>query len=124
VIEACCDVVCFQETKKDSFDQSFLKKVLPPSFDDCLFVPSVGASRGLLVAWKSHLFSGSLKLSSGFSLAMEFNLKLNDSVWTLLNVYGPCTPEGKRDFITWLKNIDIPVDEDWIFWGTLMYIDM
>lgn len=32
-------------------------------------------------------------------------------------MYGPCTPKGKRDFITWLKNMDIPVDEDWVFLG-------
>jgi hypothetical protein len=56
-------------------------------------------------------------LSAGFSIVVEFHSKLNDSVWTLLNVYGPCLAEGKADFITWMKNVDIPNDEDWIIMG-------
>jgi hypothetical protein len=56
-------------------------------------------------------------LSAGFSIVVEFHSKLNDSVWTLLNVYGPCSAEGKADFITWMKNVDIPNDEDWIIMG-------
>ena len=43
VLESNCDIVCFQETKKDSFDVSFIRKLLPVAFDDFLFVPSVGA---------------------------------------------------------------------------------
>lgn len=112
-----CDIICLQETKKEHLDQVFLRKILPISFDDFLFVPSVGASGGLLVAWKSQLFSGSQKLVSGFSLTVEFTSKLDDSTWTLLNVYGPCTPQGKRKFTTWLKNSEIPNDEDWIIMG-------
>ena len=49
-MEANCDIICFQETKKDNFDQGFLRKVLPASFDAYVFAPSVGASGGLLVA--------------------------------------------------------------------------
>lgn len=37
--------------------------------------------------------------------------------WTLTNVYGPCTPEGKRDFIDWMKNIQMPDDTDWLLVG-------
>lgn len=50
VLQANCDVVCFQETKKELFDSTFIKNVLPPAFDDFLFVPSIGASWGILVA--------------------------------------------------------------------------
>jgi len=91
-----CDIVRFQETKKTDFDQTFIRGILPPTFDDYCFVPSIGASGGLLVAWKSCLFTGILKLSCGFGLAVEFTSKHNDSTWTLMNVNGPCTYEGKR----------------------------
>jgi hypothetical protein len=77
----------------------------------------VGASGGLLVAWKSHIFSRAQKNSVGFSIVVEFSSRHNDSVWTLLNVYGPCTSDGKREFTTWLKNVDIPEEEDWIILG-------
>lgn len=94
VVEANYDVVCFQK-KKETFDTTFIRKVLPPAFDDFLFVPSVGASGGLLIAWKSAILIGILKMNSCFALAVEFNSKHNDSVWNLMNVYGPCTPEGR-----------------------------
>lgn len=103
-----CDIVWFQETKKDAFDQAFLRQILPPAFDEHLFVPSVGASGGLLVAWKSTIFAGSPRLSCGYALALDFTSKYNDNSWTLINVYGPCSPEGKREFTNRLQNLDIP----------------
>jgi len=117
VLNSNCDIVCFQETKKDDFDQAFLRNILPPAFDERLFVPSVGASGGLLVAWKSIFFAGSLRFSCGYALALDFTSKHNDNSWTSVNVYGPCTPEGKREFTTRLKSLNIPNDEDWIFLG-------
>jgi exonuclease III len=32
VTEANCEIACFQETKKDSFDPAFIRKILPASF--------------------------------------------------------------------------------------------
>lgn len=29
----------------------------------------------------------------------------------------PCTPEGKRDFINWFKQINIEPEEDWLILG-------
>lgn len=56
IVEAKCDFVCLQETKKENFDASFLKKICPTSFDCFDFLPSVGASGGILVAWKGNFF--------------------------------------------------------------------
>lgn len=97
---------------------SFIRKILPAAFDDFLFAPSVGASGGLLVAWKSTFLAGSLKLANSMATAVDFISRHNDSTWSLLNVYGPCTSEGKRESITWLKGIDINIfEEDWIILG-------
>jgi exonuclease III len=38
--ESGCAIVCLQETKKESFDHSFLRKVCPRRFDKFEFVPS------------------------------------------------------------------------------------
>ncbi|XP_066344156.1 uncharacterized protein [Miscanthus floridulus] len=115
--ETNCDIVCLQETKKDNFDAAFVRKILPATFDDYLFVPSAGASGGLLVAWKFVYFEGNLKFANNMALAIDFSSKHNDSLWTLMNVYGPYTLEGKREFITWLQSLDISNDEDWIILG-------
>ena len=41
-------IVCLQETKKYSFDLSFIHKICPKSFDAFEFLPSLGASGGVI----------------------------------------------------------------------------
>ena len=47
--ESACLVVCLQETKKEHFDMAFITKFAPRQFDHFDFIPSMGASSGLLV---------------------------------------------------------------------------
>lgn len=47
--ESGCAVFCLQETKRSSFDHSYIKKFAPKHFDKFAFSPSVGASGGILV---------------------------------------------------------------------------
>ena len=35
----------------------------------------------------------------------------------LTNVYGPCDTKGKHNFISWLKQIQMPDDVEWIIMG-------
>lgn len=70
-----------------------------------------------MVAWKSNLFYGSLKFSNGFALAVQFTSKHNCTKWNLMNIYGPCTNEGKTEFTDWLKAADMDQEEDWIILG-------
>jgi exonuclease III len=44
ISEKSCDIICLQETKKEFFDQSFVKKFCPSSFYCFEFTPSVDAS--------------------------------------------------------------------------------
>lgn len=44
-----CQVFCIQETKKDHFDLSDIRKFAPKRFDSFAFAPSCGASGGILV---------------------------------------------------------------------------
>lgn len=112
-----CDIICFQETKKDSFEPSFLRKICPPPFDSYDFLPSVGASGGILIAWKGSLFSGNRLSFENFALTIEFCSKHDNSKWVLTCVYGPCTTEGKTVFLNWLKNIQMAPEVDWIVLG-------
>jgi exonuclease III len=117
IVESECDILCLQETKKDEFDQSFLRNICPPSFDSFEFLPSVGASGGIITIWKGRLFSGELIFNNEFAISVEINSKLSDDSWILTNVYGPCTPEGKQNFTDWLRQIQMPEDREWIVLG-------
>jgi exonuclease III len=46
--ESNCSVICLQETKCEIFDHSFIRSFCPKRFDIFVFVPSSGASGGIL----------------------------------------------------------------------------
>lgn len=114
IVESQCDVICLQETKRTSFDIAFVKFFCPTSFDAFEFLPLVGASGGIIVAWKSALFEGHLSFQNSFVILVDFRAKHSDLEWVLTNVYGPCMSEGKLEFTSWLKNIQMPDDTDWL----------
>jgi exonuclease III len=78
VMDNNCDVICLQETKKQSFDLLFIKKICPSSFDAFEFIPSDGASGGTIVIWKSNLFIGTKIFENDYCMSMEFISKFND----------------------------------------------
>ena len=42
-----CDVLCLQETKRETFDRAFVKTICPKRLDMFAFIPSNGTSIGL-----------------------------------------------------------------------------
>lgn len=91
-----CDILCLQETKRASFDLSFIRNFCPPVYDSFEFWPSVGASGGTIIIWKSSCFSGHLIFQNSFATSVEFVSLHNNASWILTNIYAPCTPSGKR----------------------------
>jgi exonuclease III len=71
--EANCDVICLQETKKENFDSNFIKSFCLTSFDQFKFIPSVGASRGSIIIWKSSRFSGQVIAQNDYAMSVEFS---------------------------------------------------
>lgn len=100
IVESRSDVICLQETKKEFFDASFIRNFCPPQFDSFEFLPSIGASGGILVAWKSTAFLGQLVFSNNYAVSIEFTSRFNNESWVLTTIYAPCTPNGKRDFLS------------------------
>lgn len=112
ITESKSEIICLQETKRDNFDVGFIKKLCPAAFDEFVYLPSVGASGGILVAWMSSVFLGNLIFSNHFALSVEFTSKFNDHSWVLIAIYAPCTLVGKRDFLTWFREIQMPSEVD------------
>jgi hypothetical protein len=76
IVESHCEIVCLQETKRQNFDAQFIRNFCPPSFDKFEFLPSMGASREIIIVWTSSLFQGNLIFQNKFSLLVEFNLSI------------------------------------------------
>lgn len=117
ILESNCDIISIQETKRDFFDISYIRKFCPASFDDYCFLPSVGASGGILVAWKSAIFSGVEIFQNKFAISVEFTSTHNHDCWILTSVYGPCDSEGKEAFLSWFSDIQMPDSVEWLIIG-------
>lgn len=72
IIESNCDVISIQETKREFFDISYIRKFCPRVFDTFCFLPSVGASGGILMVWKSSMFTGSEIFHNSYAISVEF----------------------------------------------------
>ena len=83
-----CSVVCLQETKRASFDASFVKQFCPKKFDMFEFVPSVGNSGGLITIWMSSVFTATHIFSETFALGVRLTSTQSNDSWRLVNIYG------------------------------------
>jgi len=77
----------------------FIKNICPTSFDAFDYIPSVGASGGTIVIWKSSLFSSTTIFHNEFCMSIEFTLMHNNDSWILSNIYAPCVATEKRIFL-------------------------
>lgn len=99
ISEANCDIICLQETKREIFDALYLRNFCPPQFDCFEFVPSVGASGGTIIIWNRTRFTGQVSFQHNFVMCVEFMSLFSGARWSLANVYAPCTPEARREFL-------------------------
>lgn len=117
VVESGCDIFCLQETKREFFYLMYIRKFSPSSFDSFSFVPSVGNSGGILIVWKSSVFSCSELFQNRFAISMEFTSLCNGATWILTGIYGSCIHEDKRSFLGWLLGILILLESQLIETG-------
>jgi hypothetical protein len=96
IIESRSEIICLQETKRETFDISFIRNFCPPTYDSFEYLPSIGASGGILVIWMSSSFLGNLLFSNEYVVSVEFTFKFNNESWLLTTIYAPCTPNGKK----------------------------
>lgn len=92
----------------------YIRKFCPPPFHAFCFLPSIGASRGILVVCKSSLFVGTEVIQNIFAMSIEFTSLHNGATWILTVVYGPCVHEEKRNFVDQFDNIQMPHEVDWL----------
>jgi exonuclease III len=115
--ESGCDVICLQETKKEFFDEAYLKNFCPNFFDSFAFIPSVGNSGGSIIVWKSKNLVGNVIFQNDYAQSVKFSSNLSNCSWIIMNIYAPCTPQGKIDFLNWFSNINMPLDKFWLIVG-------
>lgn len=120
--ESACSIIALQETKREEFDISYIKKFCPKRFNKFLRVPSNGSSGGIITIWNGGLFSGKLISLNYFQITVEFTSTMDNSKWYLSNIYGPNSVEGKAEFTDWLTDLNISSSKYWMFLGDFNFI--
>jgi exonuclease III len=97
---------------------------LGSDFSDYAVVPSVGASGGILVAWRRHIGVSGVRRVDNNSVTIQFAAK-NGQAWWLTCVYGPQGNEDKILFLQELRDIRAACPGPWMFAGdfNLIYKD-
>ena len=117
VEESNCNIICFQETKREVFDHSYIHNFCPRRFNKFEYVPSAGNSGGLIIIWNGSLFDGVVLHRSKFQITVEMKCKISNRSWVLTNVYGPTIPEERNLFTAWLSSIDTSQLDLWLILG-------
>ena len=78
ITESRSEIICLQETKRETLDISFIRNFCPPAYDSFEYLPSIGASGGILVVWMSSSFLGNLVFSNEYAILVEFTSKFNN----------------------------------------------
>jgi len=74
------------------------------------------------VVWNSSVFHGTLIEVQQFAVVIEFVSRQNNDKWTFVVVYGPCQGQARDNFVTWIYNLNIPVEENWLMLGDFNFL--
>lgn len=92
------DVYCLQESKLESISAAMWREIGGPHLDKFVFLPSIGASGGMIIGWNSVLLTGSLVFEGKFCMSMDFCSKRDNFTWSSTSVYGPNARQLKEAF--------------------------
>lgn len=109
-----CNVICLQETKRESFDISYIKKFCPRRLNQFIYQPSIGNSGGIITIWNGSHFNGSVVSQENFQVRVKLSCNLSAKDIYVTNIYAPCTSEGRQEFADWFMQLDSSSFENWI----------
>lgn len=97
--------LCLVETKVGVLSASMLLDLMTTEFD-YVCLPSVGASGGILVAWRRDVWHVSTHSCRLWSVTVNLVPAVSpDESWTLCTVYGPVRDEHKPAFLDELRAV-------------------
>ena len=99
LITSCqAEIVCLQETKMSGIPRGCILSLLGSEFSYWVELPSIGASGGILVAWRQGLGPASATRVDNFSISIQFSPG-SSQAWWLMCVYGPQGDDNKILFL-------------------------
>lgn len=117
VADANASIVCIQETKLAAISSFLVSETLGTRFASFAYLPSVGASGGILVACKGPEVCCTVMNSGRFSVTVNIAVEATNEQWVLTTVYGPQPDTDKIKFLAELRSIHALLTGPWIIVG-------
>jgi exonuclease III len=90
ISESKCNIICMQETKRETFDSNYLKILCPRRLNQFIYSHSVGNSGGLITIWNGSAFNGSVVSQSYFQITTKLSCTFSARTIYVTNVYVSC----------------------------------
>jgi exonuclease III len=119
------DVVCIQESKMSVCSRRVILSMLGIDFDNnFICLPAVGASGGIVLAWRSRIGAILASRIDSFSASVQFSSP-SGVHWWLTCVYGPQGNDAKITFMQEIWDIRAQCAGPWLIGGdfNLIYKD-
>ncbi|CAO2042950.1 unnamed protein product [Urochloa humidicola] len=114
LLAACnASVVCLQETKLSVISPFLVNEMLGHRFSSFAYLPSNGASGGILIAARSPEISCTVVHAGAFSVTVALNGE-HQAPWSLTGVYGPQADVDKVEFLNELRATRLRASPNWM----------
>lgn len=110
-------VVCFQETKLREISQYLVCELLGSRFTSFAFLPSNGASGGILITCRGPELVYSLLHIGRFSITVNISTGASQDLWCFTAVYDPQPEAEKLEFLNELRSIQSMAAPFWMIAG-------
>lgn len=110
-------ICTIQETKKELVDDSLIRSIWGSNRCDYVFLPSEGASGGIIVMWKEGILIMEDYLIGAFSVSIKFPNVADNFVWVFTSVYGASDSGYYNQFWQELWDIRILFEDPWLIGG-------
>lgn len=111
------DVCCLQESKLENISATTWREIGGPRLDKFAFIPSVGASGGIIIGLNSVLLKGEVVFRGKFCMSVDFLSIKDNFAWCCTSVYGPNARSLKSDFWEELRGCGVSPTVPWVLCG-------
>lgn len=109
-------LLCLQQTKLSVINDQVINEMLGPSFAYD-YIPAQNTREGILLAWRSHIWSASNFLKQDHSLTAKLTLLVDGFSTWVTTVYGPHADADKVQFLNELRQLRQSSFGPWMLCG-------
>jgi len=117
IVQSCQPaIVCIQETKLSHISPHDVLTILGQAFHSFVYLPARGTRGGILVVWRSDVFSAECHQVHRHSISVKFRTD-GDITWWFSGIYGPHLDADKPAFLDELREVRCHCNGPWMLAG-------